>query len=54
MSNANVNRWVFSSFLKSVMSETVRELAGRKFHAAGPDREGEGALSELAMYPFEP
>jgi len=39
MSDANVNRWVFSLFLKSVMSETVRKLAGREFHAMGPEKE---------------
>ena len=39
MSNTSLNRWVFSLFLKSVMSETVHKLAGREFHAAGPEKE---------------
>ena len=39
MSKANLKGWVFSLFLKSVMSETVRKSAGREFHAAGPENE---------------
>jgi len=39
MSKANLKRWVFNLFLKSVMSETVRKSAGRDFHAAGPENE---------------
>jgi len=39
MSNANLKRWVFYLFLKSVMSETVRKSAGREFHVAGPEIE---------------
>ena len=36
MSKANIKRWAFSLFLKLVMSETVRKLVGREFHATGP------------------
>jgi len=37
MSKANFKRWVFNLFRKLVMPETVRKLAGRKCHVAGPD-----------------
>jgi len=37
MSKANLKRWAFRLFLKSVMSETVRKSAGTEFHAAGPE-----------------
>ena len=30
MSKANLKRWAFNLFLKSVMSETVRKSAGRE------------------------
>jgi len=39
MSKANLKRWAFNLFLKSVMSETVRKSAGIEFHAAGPENE---------------
>jgi len=39
MSKANAKRWAFNSFLKSVMSETIRKSADREFHAAGPEKE---------------
>jgi len=39
MSKANLKRWAFNLFLKSVMSETVRKSAGREFHAAGPEND---------------
>ena len=32
MSKANLKRWAFNLFLKSVMSETVSKSAGREFH----------------------
>jgi len=34
MSKANFKRWVFNLYLKSVISEIVRESAGREFHAS--------------------
>jgi len=39
MSKADLGREVYSFFLKSVMSETVRKSADREFHAAGPEKE---------------
>ena len=39
MSKANLKRWAFNLFLKSVMSETVRKSAGREFHASEPENE---------------
>ena len=37
ISKANLKTRVFSLFLKSMMSETVRKSAGREFRAAGPE-----------------
>ena len=39
MSNANPKRYVFSLYLKTLVSEIVRSSAGREFHDAGPEKE---------------
>ena len=47
MLNANLNRYVFNLFLKTLVSETVRSSEGREFY----DGEEKSPLSELGAQP---